>query len=82
MSLEQSQYTLYSALRLGLGQCRDKNKGLPSPRAEAGQENIETVHNPEAIQTASSLWMDKVAVLWRDPTAHRPQDVKGLVPSR
>jgi len=47
-----------------------------------GEEEIETVHNPEAIQTASSLWMDKVAVLWRDPTAHRPQDVKGLVPSR
>ena len=42
-------------LGLGLGPISDKKDGLPSPRAEAGQENIETVHDPEAIQTADSL---------------------------
>ena len=59
-----------------------KKNGLPSPRAEAGQENIETVHEPKPIQTAGSLCMDKVAVLWKDPTAHRPRSVKEPVPSR
>ena len=34
---------------------RQKINGLPSPRAEAGQENIETVHEPKPIQTAGSL---------------------------
>ena len=33
-----------------------KKGGLPSPRAEAGQENIETVHEPKPIQTTSSPW--------------------------
>ena len=33
-----------------------KKRGLPSPRAEAGQENIETVHEPKPIQTTSSPW--------------------------
>ena len=61
---------------------RTDKKGLPSPRAEAGQENIETVHEPKPIQTAGSLCMDKVAVLWKDPTAHRPRSVKEPVPSR
>ena len=43
-------------LGLGLGQINDKKEdGLPSPRAEAGQENIETVHEPKPIQTAGSL---------------------------
>jgi hypothetical protein len=50
--------------------------------AEAGQENIETVHEPKPIQAAITLCMDKVAVLWRVPTAHKPGYVKGLVPSR
>ena len=46
-----------SSLGLGLGQCKsEKKKGLPSPRAEAGQENIETVHEPKPIQTTSSPW--------------------------
>ena len=31
-------------------------KGPPSPRAGAGQENIETVHEPKPIQTAGSPW--------------------------
>ena len=43
-------------LGLGLGPISDKKEdGLPSPRAEAGQENIETVHEPKPIQTAGSL---------------------------
>ena len=37
---------------LGLGPRRDKRNGPPSPRAEAGQENIGTVHEPKPIQTA------------------------------
>ena len=43
-------------LRLGLAPCTVKKKGLPSPRAEAGQGNIETVHEPKPIQTAGSPW--------------------------
>ncbi len=43
-------------LRLGLEHCKNIKKGLPSPRAEAGQENIETVHEPKPIQTTSSPW--------------------------
>jgi len=31
-------------------------KGLPSPRAEAGQGNIERVHEPKLIQTTGLLW--------------------------
>ena len=61
---------------------RQKINGLLSPRAEAGQENIETVHEPKPIQTAGSPCMDRVAVLWEAPTAHRPRYVKGPVPSR
>jgi hypothetical protein len=43
----------------------------PARVAKAGQENIETVHEPEPIQTAGTLCMDKVAVLWKVPTAHK-----------
>ena len=43
-------------LRLGLGQRKNIKKGLPSPRAGAGQENIETVHEPKPIQTTRSPW--------------------------
>ena len=32
-----------------------KKKGLPSPRAEAGQGNIERVHEPKPIQTTGPL---------------------------
>jgi hypothetical protein len=46
------------------------------------QENIETVHAPKHIQAAGALCMDRVAVLWSDPTAHRPREVKGPMPSR
>ena len=81
----QAEYIILqtTTLGLGLGGRNDQKKnGLPSPRAEAGQENIETVHEPKPIQTAGSLCMDKVAVLWKDPTAHRPRSVKEPVPSR
>src|SRR6266850_2365170 len=33
-----------------------QKKSPPSPRAGAGQENIETVHEPKLTQTASSPW--------------------------
>ena len=43
-------------LGLGLAQRKNIKKGLPSPRAGAGQENIETVHEPKPIQTTRSPW--------------------------
>jgi hypothetical protein len=54
----------------------------PARVAEAGQENIETVHEPKPIQTINTPCMDKVAVLWGILTAHKPRYMKGLVPSR
>jgi hypothetical protein len=50
--------------------------------AEAGLENIETVHEPEPIQTIGTLCMDRVAVLWKVPMAHKLRYMKELVPSR
>ncbi|KAJ7639931.1 glycoside hydrolase family 29 protein [Mycena rosella] len=46
-----------------------------------GLENIETMHEPKPIQAAGALCMDRVAVLWSVPTAHRPREVKGPMPS-
>ena len=58
---------------LGLGQIKVQKKGAhPARVAEAGQENIETVHEPKPIQAAATPCMDKVAVLWRVSTAHKP----------
>jgi hypothetical protein len=61
---------------------RKKRMACPARVAEAGQGNIETVHEPKPIQTAGTPCMDKVAVLWGVSTAHKPRYVKGLVPSR
>jgi hypothetical protein len=69
-------------LRLGLGASENGKKGPPSRVAVVEQENIETVHAPKHIQAAGTLCMDRVAVLWSDPTAHRPREVKGPMPSR
>ena len=45
-----------NVLGLGLGIITgQKKKGLPSPRAEAGQGNIERVHEPEPIQITGPL---------------------------
>jgi len=41
-------------IRLGLRDRTDMKKGLPSPRARTGQENIPTVHRPKPIQTMST----------------------------
>ncbi|KAJ7127529.1 hypothetical protein C8R43DRAFT_957739 [Mycena crocata] len=60
---------------------RAKKNGLPSRVAVVGLGNIETVHEPKPIQAAGALCMDRVAVLWSDPTAHRPREVKGPMPS-
>ena len=40
-----------------------KKRAHPARVAKVGQENIETVHEPEPIQAADTLCMDKVAVL-------------------
>jgi hypothetical protein len=50
--------------------------------AGAGQENIETVHEPKPIQADGTLCMGKVAVLWMVPAAHKLSDMKELMPSR
>ena len=41
--------------------------------AKARQENIETVHEPKPIQAKQTPCKDKVAVLWRISSAHRPR---------
>ena len=47
----------YSALGLGLAPRKGEKKGAcPARVAEAGQENIETVHEPKPIQAADTLW--------------------------
>ena len=48
----------------------------------AGQENIETVHEPKLTQAVITLCVDRVAVLWKIPTARTPGDMKGHAPSR
>jgi len=40
-----------------------KKMACPARVAVAGLENIETVHEPEPIQTMVTLCVDKVAVL-------------------
>ena len=46
----------YLCLGLGLEKIKDEKKiACPARVAEAGQENIETVHEPEPIQTTDSL---------------------------
>ena len=50
-------------IRLGLGGEKDEKRAHPARVAKVGQENIETVHEPEPIQAADTLCMDKVAVL-------------------
>ena len=45
---------LGSVLGLGLGERTDKKRARPARVAEAGQENIKTVHDPRAIQVADS----------------------------
>ncbi|KAJ7841613.1 hypothetical protein B0H14DRAFT_2586832 [Mycena olivaceomarginata] len=80
---EGSKRYIVMELRLGLaGRKIEKKKGPPSRVAVVEQENIETVHAPKHIQAAGALCMDRVAVLWSVPTAHRPREVKGPVPSR
>jgi hypothetical protein len=70
-------------IRLGLGQIKiEKKVACPARVAEAGLENIETVHEPEPIQTIGTLCMDRVAVLWKVPMAHKLRYMKELVPSR
>jgi len=54
----------------------------PARVAVAGQENIETVHEPKPIQDTITLCVDKVAVLWKVPAARTPGYVKGRAPSR
>ena len=70
-------------LRLGLGRIKlEKKEACPARVAKAGQGNIETVHEPEPIQTTGTPCMDKVAVLWKIPMAHKLRYMKELVPSR
>jgi hypothetical protein len=40
---------------LGLEPQKGKKEACPARVAEAGQENIETVHEPEPIQAADTL---------------------------
>ena len=74
---------IYFKLGLGLEPKRSEKKtACPARVAVAGQENIETVHGPKPIQVAITLCMDRVAVLWKVPTARIPVYLKGRAPSR
>ena len=59
-------------LGLGLNPKKGKKKSPPSPRAEVGQENIETVHEANTPYKPRVPSEDRVAVLWKVPTAHIP----------
>jgi hypothetical protein len=50
-----------------------KKMACPARVAEAGQENIETMHEPKPIQATDIPCMDKVAVLWGIPMTHKPR---------
>ncbi|KAJ7511441.1 hypothetical protein B0H11DRAFT_1899897 [Mycena galericulata] len=68
---------------LGLGPRKgEKKNGPPSRVAVVELGNIETVHEPKPIQAVGALCMDRVAVLWSDPTAHTLREVKERMPSR
>jgi hypothetical protein len=68
---------------LGLGWRKvEKKVACPARVAKAGLENIETMHEPKPIQTVGTLCMDRVAVLWKIPTAHKLMYLKEFVPSR
>ncbi|KAJ7469344.1 hypothetical protein B0H11DRAFT_2196841 [Mycena galericulata] len=60
---------------------RAKKNGPPSRVAVVELGNIETVHEPKPIQAVGALCMDRVAVLWSDPTAHTLSEVKERMPS-
>jgi hypothetical protein len=45
----------YHIIGLGLAPRKDERKACPARVAEAGQENIETVHEPKPIQAADTL---------------------------
>ena len=66
-------YIYMGRTRVRVRAMRRPQKGPPSPKAGAGQENIGTVHEPKPIQTAGSPCMDRVAVLWEAPAAHSTQ---------
>ncbi|KAF8193911.1 hypothetical protein K438DRAFT_1761486 [Mycena galopus ATCC 62051] len=71
----------FKGIKVRVSDAEGRKNGPPSRVAVVEQENIETVHAPKHIQAAGALCMDRVAVLWSDPTAHRPREVKGPVPS-
>jgi hypothetical protein len=63
----------YTKVRVRAKKSRKKKGAHPARVARAGQENIETMHEPKPIQAADTPCMDRVAVLWRIPTAHKPR---------
>jgi hypothetical protein len=74
---------IINTLGLGLAQIKIiKKEACPARVAEAGLGNIETVHEPKPIQAIGTLCMDRVAVLWKIPMAHKLRNVKEFVPSR
>jgi hypothetical protein len=72
----------FAKVRVSTNKNRKKKVACPARVAEAGLGNIETVHEPEPIQTIGTLCMDRVAVLWKVPMAHKLRYVKEFVPSR
>ena len=70
-----------TALGLGLGESKKKKEACPARVAEAGLENIETVHKPEPIQAANILWGQGRRAM-KDFHGPPTQYMKGLMPSR
>jgi len=59
-----------------------QKEGPPSQSAKAGQENIETVHEPKPIHTADTLCGQGRRGYGWSPTAHKLSDLKEFMPSR
>jgi len=74
--------THFIGVRVSADKNRKKKVARPARVAEAGLGNIETVHEPKPIQAIGTLCMDRVAVLWEIPMAHKLRYMKELVPSR
>jgi hypothetical protein len=74
MPIRREYDTILQCSRVRVSAKKRQKKACPARVAEAGQENIETVHEPKPIQAAGHpLYEDKVAVLWRISTAHKPR---------
>jgi NAD(P)-dependent dehydrogenase (short-subunit alcohol dehydrogenase family) len=63
--------------------CADRDAGAAESTAALVRDEGQiaaVVHEPEPIQTIGTLCMDRVAVLWKVPMAHKLRYMKEFVP--